>query len=106
MSEPTTTLPSTSGATPSQQQPVPRKSDFIAAEEIKGILHDRQKAEQERIMRWVNESLGLKCDTDRSWWPQPISPSVALNNTFHTLRRARPFASHKHTSEGYKDVRG
>ncbi len=31
----------------------------MAAEEIKGILHDRQKAEQERIMRWVNESLGL-----------------------------------------------
>ncbi len=35
------------------------KSDFAAAEEIKGILHGRDKAEQERIVRWVCESLGL-----------------------------------------------
>jgi hypothetical protein len=35
------------------------KSDFMAAEEIKGILHGRDKVEQERIIRWVNESLGL-----------------------------------------------
>lgn len=36
------------------------KSDFMAAEEIKLILQGRDQAEQERIMRWVNESLGLK----------------------------------------------
>ncbi len=35
------------------------KSDFMAAEEIKAILHGRDKAEQERIVRWVNESLSL-----------------------------------------------
>lgn len=35
------------------------KSDFMAAEEIKAILHGRDKAEQERIVRWVSESLGL-----------------------------------------------
>ena len=35
------------------------KSDFMAAEEIKGILHGRDKIEQERIVRWVTESLGL-----------------------------------------------
>ncbi|MBX3229220.1 MAG: hypothetical protein KIT84_18640 [Labilithrix sp.] len=35
------------------------KSDFMAAEEIKKILHGRQKAEQERIVRWVSESLEL-----------------------------------------------
>jgi len=36
-----------------------RKSDFTAAEEIKGILQGRDKAEQERIIRWASESLGL-----------------------------------------------
>lgn len=35
------------------------KSDFMAAEEIKAILHGRDKLEQERIIRWVTESLGL-----------------------------------------------
>lgn len=35
------------------------KSDFLAAEEIKKILHGREKAEQERIVRWVSESLEL-----------------------------------------------
>lgn len=35
------------------------KSDFMAAEEIKAILHGRDKTEQERIVRWVAESLGL-----------------------------------------------
>lgn len=36
-----------------------RKSDFMAAEEIKAILTGREVAEQERIIRWVGESLGL-----------------------------------------------
>jgi hypothetical protein len=35
------------------------KSDFKAAEEIKSILHGREKNEQERIMRWVSESIGI-----------------------------------------------
>src|SRR5437764_6325104 len=35
------------------------KSDFMAAEEIKAILHGRDKAEQERILRWVSESIGI-----------------------------------------------
>ncbi len=35
------------------------KSDFLAAEEIKGILDGREKTEQERIIRWVSESLDL-----------------------------------------------
>lgn len=39
--------------------PVQHKSDFIAAEEIKGILHGRDRTEQERILRWVSESLSL-----------------------------------------------
>ncbi|MCX6025704.1 MAG: hypothetical protein NTY23_05520 [Chloroflexi bacterium] len=39
-------------------EPAP-KSDFMAAEEIKGILRAREKVEQERIMRWVAESLDL-----------------------------------------------
>src|ERR1041385_1302832 len=39
--------------------PTATKSDFLAAEEIKGILEGREKAEQERIIRWVGESLEL-----------------------------------------------
>ena len=39
--------------------PDPTKSDFLAAEEIKGILAGREKPEQERIVRWVSESLEL-----------------------------------------------
>jgi hypothetical protein len=35
------------------------KSDFMAAEEIKAILHGRDKTEQERILRWVSESIGV-----------------------------------------------
>jgi hypothetical protein len=31
----------------------------MAAEEIKAILQGREKVEQERIVRWVTESLGL-----------------------------------------------
>ncbi len=40
-----------------------QKSDFIAAEEIKEILKGRNKEEQERIVRWVSESLGLIAGT-------------------------------------------
>lgn len=39
------------------------KSDFLAAEEIKVILGGREKAEQERIVRWVSESLDLALGT-------------------------------------------
>jgi hypothetical protein len=35
------------------------KSDFMAAQEIKAILTGRDAIEQERIIRWVGESLGL-----------------------------------------------
>jgi hypothetical protein len=35
------------------------KSDFLAAEAIKAILAGRDKSEQERIVRWVSESLEL-----------------------------------------------
>src|SRR5438093_10115480 len=46
-------------AASSQQNPGGQKSDFMAAEEIKAILQGREKAEQERIIRWVTESLSL-----------------------------------------------
>jgi len=46
-------------AASSQQTPSGQKSDFMAAEEIKAILQGREKAEQEKIIRWVMESLGL-----------------------------------------------
>lgn len=38
---------------------VSTKSDFLLAEEIKSSLQGRDKGEQERIVRWVCESLGL-----------------------------------------------
>jgi hypothetical protein len=43
----------------SQPTPSIAKSGFLAAEEIAGILQGRDKTEQERIIRWVTESLGL-----------------------------------------------
>jgi hypothetical protein len=49
-----------------------RKSDFMAAEEIKGILRAREKVEQERIMRWVAESLGLAVKPGGSGTPATI----------------------------------
>ncbi len=36
-----------------------QESDFMAAEKIKAILSGREKPEQERIVRWVIESLGI-----------------------------------------------
>jgi hypothetical protein len=59
---------------PHEQRP---KSDFIAAEEIKGILHGREKSEQERIIRWVSESLSLAAVPARTTGQGPpplISP--------------------------------
>jgi hypothetical protein len=44
---------------PSQSTTTAPKSDFMAAEEIKSILSGRDKGEQERILRWVTESLSL-----------------------------------------------
>ena len=38
---------------------MPTKSDFSAAEEIKVILHGRDKTEKEKILRWVSESIGI-----------------------------------------------
>jgi hypothetical protein len=58
-----------SGATP--------KSDFGAAEEIRGILHGRERAEQERILRWVSESLGVAPGPSTSPAPAPSQSSPA-----------------------------
>jgi hypothetical protein len=46
-----------------KEQQMPTKSDFMAAEEIKAILHGRDKTEQERIIRWVSESIGVGAPT-------------------------------------------
>ncbi len=48
------------------------KSDFVVAEEIKGLLDGRDKSEQERILRWVSESLGLSLAP-----PVSVAPLVA-----------------------------
>jgi hypothetical protein len=49
------------GPTAASQQHPPSgtKSVFVAAGEIETILDGREKAEQERIIRWVSENLGL-----------------------------------------------
>ena len=59
------------------------KSDFMAAEEIKAILHGRDKNEQERIIRWVSESLGITeasggRPTSSSTQPQAASSTVQV----------------------------
>lgn len=57
------------------------KSDFLAAEEIKAILHGRDKNEQERIIRWVGESLGIAGGSIASQapiLPHPHTPSAAV----------------------------
>jgi hypothetical protein len=51
------------------------KSDFAAAEEIKGILNGRDKTEQERILRWVSESLGMVSSPPVSP-PSPLVPGA------------------------------
>lgn len=55
------------------------KSDFMAAEEIKAILHGRDKIEQERIIRWVAESLSLAATSSLS--PGNPSSPVAASTT-------------------------
>lgn len=46
----------------------------MAAEEIKAILHGRDKIEQERIVRWVSESLGIVVSPGGT--PAPIAPQT------------------------------
>jgi len=48
----------------------------MAAEEIKAILHGRDKIEQERIIRWVAESLSLVATASLSPG-NPASPTAA-----------------------------
>lgn len=64
------------------------KSDFLAAEEIKGILRDREKSEQERIVRWVCESLGLA--TSSSGTVVPTAPSPTLPSVVPHVPHANP----------------
>jgi hypothetical protein len=53
---------------------MPGKSDFMAAEEIKAILHGRDKAEQERIIRWVSESANI--NVSRGAGPTNVSQQL------------------------------
>jgi hypothetical protein len=65
---------------------VAAKSDFMAAEEIKGILHGRDKTEQERILRWVSESIGVTAGGIIAS-PAPVSPTAQLSPTVGPSRR-------------------
>jgi hypothetical protein len=64
------------------------KSDFMAAEEIKAILHGRDKTEQERILRWVSESIGVTAGATIAS-PAGVLPSPAtqLPPAFGPARR-------------------
>ncbi len=55
------------------------KSDFIAAEEIKALLQGRDKNEQERILRWVAESLELPLVHSRAR-PQAHDPAPQVGD--------------------------
>ncbi len=68
------------------------QSDFVAAEQIKGILRGWEKTEQERIIRWVSESLGLAVTpgTTGGHVPPPM-PSVPPSSArMRRHRRAVP----------------
>jgi len=54
------------------------KSDFVVAEEIKGLLDGRETSEQERILRWVCESAGLSLVPPVQAAPIPQSPAAQL----------------------------
>jgi hypothetical protein len=76
------------------------KSDFMAAEEIKAILNGRDQAEQERIIRWVNESLGL------SAVPKVIAPTGLPASTAPQPPSVTNAAAPSHwTPPAKKDIR-
>ena len=83
MSNPTS-APGATSQPPTTQSAGAAKSDFLAAEEIKGVLTGRVKGEQEKILRWVAESLGLAVATTPV--AAPGQQSVALPSTLlHTV---------------------
>jgi len=65
------------------------KSDFMAAEEIKAILDGRDKIEQERIIRWVTESLNLVATPSLA--PRTAAPSTSVSTI--PQPSAQPFGS-------------
>jgi hypothetical protein len=79
-------------ATPEQDKPL--KSDFMAAEDIKGILGHRDKAEQERIVRWVAESLGLPLA------PGGIATPPAIASPQQPAAPAAQGGTHAHAASG------
>lgn len=90
----------------------PAKSDFLAAEEIKGILRGRDKGEQERIIRWVSESLDLtigpskaKPDHAPAHHPSP-TPPVGSAPTRHpaSADRAKDIRSFVQEKQPKSDV--
>jgi hypothetical protein len=68
------------------------KSDFVAAEEIKMILHGRDTVEQERILRWVAESLGLA--TVASKGPGLVPPPSQDPGESHASSPSHAIAGH------------
>ena len=76
------------------------KSDFMAAEEIKGLLNGRDKTEQERIIRWISESLGLTTPSSE--------PSGGVGSPVAPPSFAGPSGTlvpHPHEPKRSKDIR-
>src|SRR5439155_25936793 len=75
------------------------KSDFLAAEEIKEILRGREKPEQERIVRWVSESLELSGTAVKPRPehahvnPHPAQASEPSSPVHHDVGRSRDIRS-------------
>src|SRR5262245_16643087 len=67
-----------STSSPSSAASGQSKSDFVVAEEIKVLLEGRDKLEQEKILRWVRESLGLQTEAAR-----PVESVVPSSASLH-----------------------
>jgi hypothetical protein len=76
-------------STPTESQRQQAQSDFMAAEQIKGILSGWEKAEQERIIRWVSESLGLAVAPGTTGGHVPPLPTPTRSPSSARMERRR-----------------
>lgn len=97
-------------STSGDQNKAGEKSDFMAAEEIKTILGGREKSEQERIIRWVSESLAIVAiptagSTTSTQIPSPSGSSVSLTgDPTGTSARPADMKSFVHVKKPRSDV--
>lgn len=70
------------------------KSEFVVADEIKAILAPLGKVEQQRVLRWVGESLGLAEMPALGAGQGPVTattqPQTSLSQVGHTAPASSP----------------